>query len=663
MADERKSRRRPRPPQEEGADPQTDRHAAAPIQDELKRRGLKDLDDTGEEEPTSEDQALVFGADQPPADDAGPTFVGALPPEDEAGQNPADGEKTEILPIGTPDAPGAEFPVLTVETDQSTSEVDVVRDRFVIGRSPECDVVIADQLVSRQHAVIEKRGNRWFVVDQKSGNGTYLNDDRIQEAPLGDGDVIYIGDAAVTFTAPGAPAEPAADGGRPPLDKTTLLPLADAGGTSVTAAKAGPLRKRRRFLIIAGSIVVLIGILGIVKQLTREPAPEGPTPEEIAARQQRERIREAEELFAKVKELAKQEKWSQALPVLEKVAVEIGERREVRDYQAFLQREVEAEQAILDAKSKMALEDFDAAMAALNRVSDKSTKAELVGALKEQIDRRRLSTKLEQASKAMDEKDFPRALELADEVLAAVPDDQAAADLKRRAEEKIAEEEKKAPGPPHGKRKRRKRVTPRPAPAKSPYYLEAASLAAYRAGDIDEALAKADTSGVDAEGVDRLKNFKAGFDYCSKLARNPGQAPKAQKCLEGALRADKKLGGGKGKYTNQLKSMLGKVHFVQGVDCQTRNKYPEAYTHFKQAMKFRPDLSQAEKRLDDLEKTALKMYETAYVIKATNPYKAMEKCRTVLKMVRKDSYPYARCKKLVKKLSVPAGTRPQNDGF
>ena len=65
--------------------------------------------------------------------------------------------------------------------------------RISIGRHPSCDVRFPATLniVSRQHASIERDGNRFKVVDSSS-NGTLLNGKPIKEAYLKDGDVLTI---------------------------------------------------------------------------------------------------------------------------------------------------------------------------------------------------------------------------------------------------------------------------------------------------------------------------------------------------------------------------------------------------------------------------------------------------------------------------------------
>lgn len=55
---------------------------------------------------------------------------------------------------------------------------------LVLGRDRDCDVVLADLTVSRRHAVLRMFGDRWFLDDLGSMNGTRLNGTRIRRATV-----------------------------------------------------------------------------------------------------------------------------------------------------------------------------------------------------------------------------------------------------------------------------------------------------------------------------------------------------------------------------------------------------------------------------------------------------------------------------------------------
>ena len=70
----------------------------------------------------------------------------------------------------------------------------------VIGRSPECQVVLKDFGISRQHARIVVDEDSVRIQDLKSKNGTQVNGVPVVEAPLKDGDRILLGKFQLTFS-------------------------------------------------------------------------------------------------------------------------------------------------------------------------------------------------------------------------------------------------------------------------------------------------------------------------------------------------------------------------------------------------------------------------------------------------------------------------------
>ena len=70
----------------------------------------------------------------------------------------------------------------------------------IIGRSRQCDVVLTDPNVSRQHAELRPRGGSWVLSDLGATNGVVLNGRRI-DAPevVKPGDRIELGTSTMTF--------------------------------------------------------------------------------------------------------------------------------------------------------------------------------------------------------------------------------------------------------------------------------------------------------------------------------------------------------------------------------------------------------------------------------------------------------------------------------
>ncbi len=71
--------------------------------------------------------------------------------------------------------------------------------RVTIGRRADNHLMLDEDNISRQHLCIERRDDeQYYAADMGSSNGTFLNDERIQTAPLKDGDTLRFGDYALT---------------------------------------------------------------------------------------------------------------------------------------------------------------------------------------------------------------------------------------------------------------------------------------------------------------------------------------------------------------------------------------------------------------------------------------------------------------------------------
>ena len=101
----------------------------------------------------------------------------------------------------------------------------------VLGRSPDCDIVIKDFGVSRHHAKVLVDGEECRLVDLKSKNGTHVNGVAVLEAILNDGDQVALGKFILQF--------------RRTLDEKVVLdeqkPLLEEAGTVIRSV--GELQK------------------------------------------------------------------------------------------------------------------------------------------------------------------------------------------------------------------------------------------------------------------------------------------------------------------------------------------------------------------------------------------------------------------------------------
>ena len=62
-----------------------------------------------------------------------------------------------------------------------------------VGRHPDSEIFLDDITVSRRHAELQRIPTGFVVRDVGSLNGTYLNRERVEESPIGNGDELQVG--------------------------------------------------------------------------------------------------------------------------------------------------------------------------------------------------------------------------------------------------------------------------------------------------------------------------------------------------------------------------------------------------------------------------------------------------------------------------------------
>jgi pSer/pThr/pTyr-binding forkhead associated (FHA) protein len=72
-------------------------------------------------------------------------------------------------------------------------------ERNTIGRSPDAEVFLDDVTVSRNHALVVRRRDGFYVDDLGSLNGTYVNRRRIESHRLQNGDELQVGKYKLTY--------------------------------------------------------------------------------------------------------------------------------------------------------------------------------------------------------------------------------------------------------------------------------------------------------------------------------------------------------------------------------------------------------------------------------------------------------------------------------
>jgi diguanylate cyclase (GGDEF)-like protein len=113
--------------------------------------------------------------------------------------------KTVVTSISkiTDRAPGKEACLVVIYGNDLGKKYNLDAATLVLGRSSKCDVQIDQESVSRAHSKIINTGKSIRIRDLGSTNGTYVNDEPIEERVLGDGDLIKIGRTIFKFLSGG----------------------------------------------------------------------------------------------------------------------------------------------------------------------------------------------------------------------------------------------------------------------------------------------------------------------------------------------------------------------------------------------------------------------------------------------------------------------------
>jgi pSer/pThr/pTyr-binding forkhead associated (FHA) protein len=95
--------------------------------------------------------------------------------------------------------------VVLTEGKYAGKEIPITFDRFLIGRAAECNLRPSSQLISKLHCGVLTRGERLFVKDFESTNGTFINNERlVGEKEVRDRDELMVGPLSFRIALRGA---------------------------------------------------------------------------------------------------------------------------------------------------------------------------------------------------------------------------------------------------------------------------------------------------------------------------------------------------------------------------------------------------------------------------------------------------------------------------
>jgi len=97
-------------------------------------------------------------------------------------------------PPPAPATPPGPSSVLIYEQDTKKPRSVKMAASMVMGRAPECELMLDDTYVSQQHARLFGKNGSWYVEDLGSTNGTFVNEQRLAApAMVQPGDRIRVG--------------------------------------------------------------------------------------------------------------------------------------------------------------------------------------------------------------------------------------------------------------------------------------------------------------------------------------------------------------------------------------------------------------------------------------------------------------------------------------
>lgn len=581
--------------------------------------------------------------DGPPA---GATVVTPSPSELEGtdpGQTLPPGGETVVYSATAPKKPAAPAAKLVVlKGVKKGAEFSLGPGDSSVGRQNDNTIVIPDISVSRKHVVLRSQGRGYLVIDQGSGNGTFVNGQPAEEQELHNGDVISLGDSELQFVELGGVAVKGQPTRRevamPPPRRTETVTrppaarrsgsggraaMVPAGGTNqmVLPRGARPSRRGRTVLIgVLAVVVVGLGGVALVQRARRQAVLDAQRREEL--REQRDVMQRVAQLKEEGKKFAGEKRWDLALPKFKEAAEYVEGDEELATYVKRAELETPIARALAEADKLLAEGNLVGAAGALAKVeTDQTVLADDVEAARRKV-AEEVTRRVADLKTAIASRDPGRANEILKVVAGADPTHAELASL-------TAQVAALAPVPTAT-------VAPEPVGPSTPALVNAADKAKdqFRAGDLDGAIVTAASqpraAGVLAE-LNAFKSFYANLEA-------PGN-------LEKALRLGRQLGGDRNKFTIEIGGRAANIYYRQGLSALTADNPAKAYAAFKRCNEANPGHADCKNQLFELCNRAKQVYMEGYVDRQSEPDAARRKFDQVLNQTGPDCEWYGKAKR------------------
>jgi tetratricopeptide (TPR) repeat protein len=311
----------------------------------------------------------------------------------------------------------------------SGTEFILDRPSYVVGRTPENDIILNHKSISRHHAKIVREENRYVILDLESANGVRVGGVEHDRVELQSGDVIELGEVRLRFLS--------GDGAlfdEPPAwyRNKRILALALGGGA-----------------VGLGLMLVFIfskGMPGkVVPPLVEnrppvapmvQPTPPTPPPAPVEEPKPAEPQVPIADLLAEAKKNAQAEKWEEALILIGKATAQDPNSADA----ATLRKAIEAEQQysvkLAGLKEALANKNFEAVLQGTSEFPSESMYKPRAVELHKSAQTQFVATHLEAATAKLSAGDCEEARREADLVLGVEAKNKKAAAVVKRCEAK-----------------------------------------------------------------------------------------------------------------------------------------------------------------------------------------------------------------------------------
>ncbi|QRO00507.1 FHA domain-containing protein [Archangium violaceum] len=550
--------------------------------------------------------------------------------------------------------------------------------RMVIGRGQDCELTLTDQSVSRRHVELVFGGESGVLLrDLGSGNGTKVNDERVDERKLVHEDVISLGrtkirlidqqelikrmraaeeeearkkkeaaelkarqkEEAAKKAAEGASAEgaaaagAAAEGGEPQGNGE------ENKKTQVRSVHDIPRRnapKRRMGLMVAGALVLLIALLGggVLFLKRGPPPPPPPNPKEVQARSLMDDARKAFRAGNYEEAVKLAEEAESLFPGIDAEGFLPVARAELAIVRAFAQV-----RALMDENK------FDEARELLEQTPHGT--AQLTEEMREKLEAELETRELEYLVKQVEAALEARDVEGARALIQRLPMEQQPLYLGKLAElEKLLAQEA---ADSLARDKAARAAAARRAKEQREAFIAAAFGVVetrFNASDFPRAVLECDrvidANPGDKEIRERAKLLKKLIPQFARVYQD-AQRKVQQNALESAarpLRSSAELYrqiGLKGPFGDIINGQLAGSSVVAGKAALARNDLANAASFFGEALRLRPDDPKAQEGMAAIQGKLEDLFKQAYFQRDRDPEGSAQKFRLILQLAAEGS--------------------------